>query len=163
MIRSIRETRRTSSLPARAKGTELIEFILIFPVILLLIFGMVEVGHLLYRQHQLNAATQSAVRVMAQRGGVNLKSGEPRNSALRAASENYGFGTDGIQVFSVNPKTHCSSKNTEITLTTRASIRPVTPLGGLWKSFGGSDNDLVKDKAFWIYSSAVARCEVTWQ
>lgn len=162
MIRSIRETRRTSSLPARAEGTELIEFILIFPVILLLIFGMVEVGHLLYRQHQLNAATQSAVRVMAQRGGVNLKSGEPLKSALRAASENYGFGIDGIKSYSAKPN-YCRSNNTEITLTTRASISPVTPLGGLWKSFGGSKNDLAEGKKIWIYSSAVARCEVTWQ
>jgi Flp pilus assembly protein TadG len=57
--------RRLMRLLPRESGAEAVEFALVVPVILLIVFGAIEFGRLYNEQIQLTGAARSAARVMA--------------------------------------------------------------------------------------------------
>lgn len=61
----LRKTRRT-------RGTAMIEFLFVAPIMLILIAFVVDLGMAVYTKNALANATQASVRVASQRGGVLL-------------------------------------------------------------------------------------------
>ncbi|CAN5381093.1 hypothetical protein BH09PLA1_BH09PLA1_30560 [soil metagenome] len=47
----------------RARGAEVLEAALVMPILLLLVFGMIEFGYFLYLKHNLQAAAREGARV----------------------------------------------------------------------------------------------------
>jgi Flp pilus assembly protein TadG len=108
------------------RGAAAVEFALVLPVLLLLIFGIVDFGRMLYTKITLTQAAQSAARATAILGDQD---GEARKEATAAAS-----GLDP-NLLSVDP-TDCPTppdptKNQTVTLT--YSFKFVTPLAVIAK------------------------------
>lgn len=71
---------KISKKPGRQKGVAVIELALILPVMLIVVFGITELGRALYQYNALVKATRDAVRYLAQQDLVNPPSGETASS-----------------------------------------------------------------------------------
>ncbi|WP_129788416.1 TadE/TadG family type IV pilus assembly protein [Promicromonospora panici] len=108
----------------RERGAAAVEFALVLPILLLLIFGIVEIGRAYYVQTTLSAAAREGVRVMALQNDT---------AAARSTTKNVagGLAVTDSQI-SVTPTT-CSG-STAGTATVKVTY-PVTLMSGL---FGAS-------------------------
>src|SRR5690606_23880711 len=79
------------------RGASLLEAMLIIPILLTLIMMAIEVGNMLGVRGRLDAATQSSVRIAAQRGGTGFTNGTGHGDIARffaEAAQAAGFNDD---------------------------------------------------------------------
>ena len=82
----------------RKRGTALVEMAILLPILLLVLFGMVEYGGLFWRASQLEATARTAVRVGALSGGTTAAV----NSTVSSMMTTAGLGSSGYTV-TLNP------------------------------------------------------------
>ncbi len=108
----------------RDGGAAAVEFALVLPMLLLLIFGLIDFGRMLNAQITLTEAAREGARADA------LNSSVP--SRVSAASQNLGTVTYTIDQDCVNAGT------TDAKVTTHYTFKFITPVGGLSKLMGSS-------------------------
>jgi Flp pilus assembly protein TadG len=82
----------------RKRGTALVEMAFLLPVLLLVLFGMIEYGGLFWRASQLESAARTAVRAGALSGGTTSAVNTTISSMMTAA----GLSSSGYTV-TLNP------------------------------------------------------------
>jgi Flp pilus assembly protein TadG len=112
------------------RGAAAVEFALVVPVLMAVVFGIVEVGTFYQRQIQLSNGAMIGARSVAH--------GSPATTAKSAAASAAGVSTTDVTVGT------CSSTGSSVTVTINSSKTAVTGL------FGSS---------FAISGKGVARCE----
>jgi Flp pilus assembly protein TadG len=125
--RVIKNTTKTTEAKERAgeKGQSLVEFALVLPVFLILVFGILEFGVIMMDQIHLTNAANDGARVGAVKNGTDVQ-------AISAASSSVGgvvscpAGTPTASRTGTNP--------IQLTVTVTCSYSPITPLGGLLSS-----------------------------
>jgi Flp pilus assembly protein TadG len=88
----------TGQVNRKRRGAALIEAAILLPILLLVLFGMVEYGGLFWRASQLEATARTAVRAGALSGGSTAAVNSTINSMMNAA----GLGSSGYSV-TLNP------------------------------------------------------------
>ena len=74
----------------RSRGAEVLEMALIMPILLLLIFGMIEFGWFFYLQHNLQAAAREGARTGAMLNATDTDAVNKATAFLGAANLNAG-------------------------------------------------------------------------
>ena|SRR5687767_10836367 len=74
----------------RDRGAEVLEMALILPILLLLIFGMIEFGWFFYLQHNLQAAAREGARTGAMLNATDAQAVSKASAFLNAANLNSG-------------------------------------------------------------------------
>ena len=85
-------------LTRKRRGTALVEMAVLLPILLLVLFGMVEYGGLFWRAEQLEATARTAVRAGAVSGGTTAAV----NSTISTIMTNNGLASSGYSV-TLNP------------------------------------------------------------
>lgn len=75
---------------SRKRGAEVLEMALMMPILLLLIFGMIEFGYFFYLQHNLQAAAREGARTGAMLNATNTDAINKASAFLGAANLNAG-------------------------------------------------------------------------
>lgn len=114
----------------RERGAAAVEFALVVPVLLMVIFGIIEMGTLYQREIQLSNGAMVGARSVAH--------GSPAGTARSVAASAAGVSTADVTVGS------CAASGASVTVTISSSKTAVTGLFG--SSFG-------------ISGKGVARCE----
>lgn len=109
----------------RERGAAAVEFAILLPVLLLLIFGIIDFGRMLNAQITLTEAAREGARAAAL--------GQDADSRVQAASGVLKGVTDTVTTC---PASGASSANT--TVTTSYTFTFVTPVAALAPLFGGS-------------------------
>ncbi|AQW30472.1 TadE/TadG family type IV pilus assembly protein [Ralstonia syzygii subsp. celebesensis] len=114
-----RATHRTAHRPARAhkmRGAAGVEFALVFPILLLVVFGIVEFGAAWYDKSVITNASREAAR-----SGVVFSSPVPTSTKIQSVATNYcqnklvTFGAAAN--CTVSPVTTCSATGNPLTVT----------------------------------------------
>jgi Flp pilus assembly protein TadG len=95
----------------RPRGQALVEFALVLPVIVLLIFGIVDVGRAVFTYNTLSEAARQASRTAI----VNQSSGAPEGAAI-AYAPTLGLTTSDVQVcykIAASTQRDCNSLGTQ--------------------------------------------------
>src|SRR5688572_19650191 len=74
----------------RRRGAEVLEMALMMPLLLLLIFGMIEFGYFFYLQHNLQAAAREGARTGAMLNATDTDAVNKASAFLSAANLNSG-------------------------------------------------------------------------
>ena len=128
------------------------EFAIVLPLLLILIFGVVDVGRLLYTKISLANASQQAARASS----LGLSAGEATTAAQAAAPGVAKLAGLGAQNLTVSVQSSCASTTQNDTTSVRVSttFRWLTPIG-LFQIFGsGTTNGETRS----VSSEAVAQC-----
>lgn len=102
----------------RQSGTAVVEFALVLPMLLLLLFGIIEFSVLLYDKAVITNASREATRQ-----GVVYNMPYPSSSAIVSVATGYlaknliTFGGSATPSASVSPTTACTATGTPITVT----------------------------------------------
>ena len=92
---SIRQLKRHR----RARGTEILEAALVFPILLLLVLGMVEFGYFFYLKHNLQAAAREGARTGATLNADDADAEAKATAFLEAANltpGNFGIASNTV-------------------------------------------------------------------
>jgi Flp pilus assembly protein TadG len=108
-----RSQRGKHRLLQRTEGLAAVEFAMILPLLLLLVCGIMDFGHVYYQLHTLNEAARVGARLAAVGGTFQ---------AVTTAVQNFG---NQLQV-SMNPSTPISGQNVTVTVT--SSVQIYTPI-----------------------------------
>ncbi|OLB78114.1 MAG: hypothetical protein AUI14_14165 [Actinobacteria bacterium 13_2_20CM_2_71_6] len=120
-----RRTPATAAGRARDRGAAAVEMALVLPLLLFLLFGVIDFGRMLNTQLTLTEAAREGARSAAL--------GQNADARVRAAATNLSGLTDTITTC---PAGGSSTANATVTAT--VSFRFVTPLAVLAPLFGGS-------------------------
>ncbi len=132
------------------RGTTLVEFALVLPILLLIIFGVLDLGWAIYAQNTLSLATRDAARI----GIVN-----PDSSAIIQRVRDKSFALDVGEIHICYDSTgFCSADagtrtvNAMITVSAVYTYTPITPVIGNMIGSGGV--------AIRTQSSMLVECQV---
>jgi hypothetical protein len=103
----------------RESGQALVEFALILPILIVLIFGAIEVGRICYVQITINNAARAGVRV-ASIGGTDT-------AITNAVDENIIFDTS-VHTVDISPSSDLRSSGEEVTVDVSYPITLLFPL-----------------------------------
>jgi Flp pilus assembly protein TadG len=118
----------------RDRGAAAVEFALILPVLLLIIFGIIDFGRMLNAQLNTSQAAREGARV-AMLGGSQTEVRE---------RVNWASGADGLTTTVINPACPTNpgrTDDTRVVVTYRFSF--VTPVGVMAGLFGGGRNGTI--------------------
>ena len=140
------------------RATVLLEFMLILPLFLFLVFFSVDMGRLMVVYGAVGDATYVAARAGAQYGTTNV-------NGVPVADEAYQRSLDGMPGVSGSTSKlvvisgECTSKSSYIVTEGQQTVSLITPgLGALLKSFEGGDSGYGAD---WVLKArASVLCEV---
>ena len=121
--------RRRPRYTGRDRGAVAVEFAILLPVLLLLIFGIIDFGRALNAQIALTQAAREGARLDA----LNQPNLVPRTQAAAG-----GLGSAASVALVYQCKTGDGSKNVDAKVQTSYSFRFITPLGAIAAIFGGS-------------------------
>ena len=107
------------------RGSAAVELALVVPVVLLIGFGLVDVGRVLNAQIKLTEAAREGARAAS--------NGQSASTRVAAVTQ----GMSGVTTNTVNCSTY-AAPGTEATVTTTHTITFVSPLSTLAGMFGGS-------------------------
>ena len=124
------------------------------PLLLMLVFGVVDVGRLLFAKISLASAGQEAARASS----LGLTTTQATAAAQAAAPGAATMAALGSQTLTVSVKTTCSSQvsNDTTAVTVSTPFKWVTPIG-LFQMF---DSDTTNGAGRTVSSDAVAQCLV---
>ena len=120
------------------RGAAAVEMALVLPMLLFVVFGIIDFGRLLNAQITLTEAAREGARAaaMGQTVGTPCPAGNPTaayvDCRVQAASGNLKGVTE------VSPTQGCVNPNDDATVTTSYTFKFVTPVPGLAVLFGGS-------------------------
>lgn len=130
------------------------EFAIVLPLLLIMVFGVVDVGRLLFAKISLASASQEAARASS----LGMTTREATAAATAAAPGAASLAGLGSQALTVNVKTACSSSvaNDQADVTVSTTFKWITPIG-LFQAF---DPDTTNGSDRALSSEAVAQCLV---
>lgn len=136
----------------------MLEFALLLPLFLFLIFFTVDMGRLILTRGMLIDATQQAARTGAQVGDAgNPYTGASRQAFDRAIELNPGMSLDHVAAFTVEEGAPCGRY---VTISSAYDFRFITP--GLAQAAGIFTGQQTQEFATMrLDAASVARCEVT--
>jgi len=108
------------------RGAAAVEFALVLPLLLLVVFGLIDFGRMLNAQITLTEAAREGARANALSSSVG--------SRVDLASQN--LGPSGTVHYTVNSDCAGGADNAQVTTT--YTFKFVTPVGGIIKLLGGS-------------------------
>jgi Flp pilus assembly protein TadG len=111
------------------RGAAVVEFALLLPLLLLLVFGIIDFGRALNAQIALTQAAREGARLDA----LNQPNLVPRTQAAAG-----GLGSAASVALVYQCKTGDGSKNVDAKVQTSYSFHFVTPVGAIVAMFGGS-------------------------
>jgi len=121
--------RRRSRSTSRDRGAVAVEFAILLPVLLLLVFGIIDFGRALNAQI---ALTQAA------REGARLDALNQPNLVTRTQAAAAGLGSAVTVTLVYQCKPGDASKNLDAKVQTSYLFHFITPLGAIAATFGGS-------------------------
>jgi Flp pilus assembly protein TadG len=108
------------------RGSVAVEMAILLPVLILLLFGMIEFGRALNTQATLNHAAREAVRVMA----ITKNQIETKNKAVTSAPTlNPAINPGDVQITGTCP-TSPTSVSTSVTVTINYQLSTLTGIAG---------------------------------
>ncbi len=105
------------------RGASAVEFALVLPLLLLLLFGMVDFGRLLYTKVELTSAARDGARILAL--------GKSEGDALTRAQQSYSWEPVGLGAV-----TSCAGDGATATLQVTTQFEWITPVGAIANLFG---------------------------
>lgn len=129
------------------RGAAAVEMALVLPLLLLVLFGLVDFGRMYNAQMQLTQAAREAVRVKAL-GGTNL------DAQARVAAATGGLDPVPSAAFIVVCGASDITTNAKVTVS--YNFKFITPLGPIAKLIGGSSSSLGDAKT--LSATGVMRC-----
>lgn len=132
----------------RQRGAAALEFVLVLPLLLLLVFGMVDVGRLYWARMSAVAAANEAVRMVAIK--PTLTTTEVTSIA------NAAMAPWTAQTVTSTPCGATASSTTSASVTVVLNVRFVTPLTAILRIFGGTSSAT----SMTISSTGIYRCLV---
>lgn len=112
-------------------GSATVEFALVLPIFLLLIFGMIEFGRLLSVQHLLNTAAREGARMASLPGADNASVIAKINEVLSGG----GIAYDTLQLTPSNVSS--AGRNDPVTVRIRVNYESVAWVGGIVPGLAG--------------------------
>jgi Flp pilus assembly protein TadG len=113
---------RFHGLQSKSRGQGIVEFALVIPIVFALIFGVLELGWLLYNNHTLSNSTREGARYAM----VNGDRSENTNavSEVEAIVSEYASGLSGPVSTTVSPNP-IGEPGTEVTVSTTFQYEPI--------------------------------------
>jgi Flp pilus assembly protein TadG len=112
------------------EGAAAVELALVLPVLLLLVFGLIDFGRVMQQQIQLTEAVREGARV----GALNGTASDMQNQVLTTV----GTGT-GLGWTTTSP---CTGTTTNSTMTVSRAFDPITPLYTVIKLFQSNPSSI---------------------
>lgn len=119
------------------KGQTLVEFALVLPVFLMLMFGLVDFGRGFYSWQLITNAAREGARVAAVQGDSTAIDNRVYGSFCSAWPTPSSCGLDSTQV-SIAKSNVQGARGSEVSVTVTYNFAYVTPIGPLVALFGGS-------------------------
>jgi len=123
-------------------GQSLVEFSLVLPIFLVLIFGLVDFGRAFYAWLIVTEAAREGARAAAVQGDLNSVNSKIYASFCSGAGNPPPASTcaidDGAGVFKITPGNIQGPRGQETTIDITYTFSFVTPIGGLLQLIGGS-------------------------
>lgn len=107
------------------RGAAAVEMALVMPVLLLLLFGMVDIGRLLYTKVELSSAARDGARILAL--------GKSQSDVLTRAQASYSWAP--VQLGTTQS---CPNAANTATVEVKTQFTWITPVGAIAGFFGGS-------------------------
>lgn len=114
------------------RGSATVEFALVLPILMLLMFGIIEFGRVLSVQHLLNTAAREGARTAALPGADNATVIAKINEVLSGAGLSY----DSLQLTPSDVSS--AGRNDPVTVRVQVNYESVAWVGGIVPGFGGS-------------------------
>ncbi|MDP8245602.1 MAG: TadE/TadG family type IV pilus assembly protein [Candidatus Hinthialibacter antarcticus] len=114
------------------RGSATVEFALVLPILMLMLFGIIEFGRVLSVQHLLNTAVREGARMAALPGADNATVIAKVNEVLSGAGVSY----DGLQLTPADVSS--ASRNDPVTVRVQVNYESVAWVGGIVPGFGGT-------------------------
>ena len=96
-----------------SKGQALVEFILVLPILILLIFGMIEIGNLVYQKYKLETHVDSVIELYEneeellesykEKNDLDIAFSKSGNLVTVTISKDFSLITPGVTKFIGNP------------------------------------------------------------
>jgi len=116
------------------RGQSLMEMALLLPILLVLIIGGIEFGHLFYTKTIItNAAREGAYYLSINPSDYNPKTGSAPNTVMAIQAEANNSGLSNVTV-SFTPKNCCKSGEYSISITVESTVENIVILGFLSSS-----------------------------
>jgi len=118
------------------RGAAAVEFALVVPILLLLVFGIIDFGRMLNAQLQVSEASREGARAASTITGTAAQ----RSSAAQNRVSYFSSSTTGGVEFDADNSSFCGrtpSDGSINTVTTTYSFRFITPVGDIGALFGG--------------------------
>lgn len=135
-------------LGARQRGAAALEFVVVLPLLLLLVFGMVDVGRLYWARMGAVAGANEAVRMVAIKPTLT--------TAEVTAIANAAMAPWTAQSVTPTPCDATSASTASASVTVVLNVRFVTPLAAILRLFGGTSTAT----SMTISSTGIYRCLV---
>lgn len=132
----------------RQRGAAALEFVLVLPLLLLLVFGMVDVGRLYWARMAAVAGANEAVRMVAVKPTLS--------AADVTAIANAAMSPWSAQTVTSTPCSASATSSSSATVTVVIGVQFVTPLAAILRLFGGTSNAT----SLSISSTGIYRCLV---
>ena len=123
MMCGSRSWRRAAAFVSGDAGSSAVEFALVIPLVIALLFGTISIGSLMYANSMLHFATQDAARCGAVKANICTD-----NTATRTYAQNLYKGPTAAPTFVATTTASCSSVTATATFTVITGVRvfPIT-------------------------------------
>lgn len=144
----------------RRRGTAMLEFVFVAPILMILIAFVVDLGMAIYTKNAVSDALQASVRVASQRGGAVLN-GVPvaRDRFYEAVDAAPGLDRSNIIGTPQFGPATCTNTNSTITASAQYRYTFITP--GLNSLFAFINSPGV-GSGLVLRGSSALRCEIAW-
>lgn len=95
------------------KGQALVEFVLVLPILVLLIFGMIEIGNIIYKKYELETHIEPVIKLYeneedvidtyAKKNNININFSKDGNLVTLTIDKDISLLTPGLTNFLGNP------------------------------------------------------------
>lgn len=144
----------------KRRGTAMLEFLFVAPIMLILIAFVVDLGMAIYTKNALANATQASVRVASQRGGALLDGRQVAADQFYTAIDGTpGVSSDAVTTYAVGPNL---CRNGAATIVARSEYRYSFITPGLNAILAMISSDGVGD-GLTLRAASSLRCEIIWQ